>query len=156
MPCRATHVRQKFVDIHKAQGSASADEAITRIAPLYAVEKAARGLPPDKRVEIRQVEDKPALDHLEPWLNTQLNDISGKSLLATAIRYAVTRMARLRPYLDHGILEIDNSETLFAIGSRTMVECRTRDALRRLGPQELPFGRIANRWKIRSHRLHPD
>jgi len=29
-------------------------------------------------------------------------------------------MARLRPYLDHGILEIDNSEPLCAIGPRTM------------------------------------
>ena len=35
--------------------------------------------------------------------------ISGKSPLAAAIRYGLTRMARLRPYLDHGILEIDNN-----------------------------------------------
>jgi len=103
------HVRRKFVDVHKAQGSAIADEAIRRIAELYAVEKAARGLPPDKRVEIRQAEAKPAFDGLEAWLNRQLHDISGKSPLAAAIRYALTRMARLRPYLDHGILEIDNN-----------------------------------------------
>jgi hypothetical protein len=32
----------------------------------------------------------------------QLNMISGKSPLAAAIRYALTRMERLRPYLDHG------------------------------------------------------
>ena len=42
-----------------AQGSAIADEAIRRIAELYAVEKAARGLPPDKRAEIRRAEAKP-------------------------------------------------------------------------------------------------
>ena len=30
-----------------------------------------------------------------------------KSELAKAIRYALTRMKRLRPYLDHGFLEID-------------------------------------------------
>ncbi len=114
------HVLRKFVDVHKAQGSAVADEAIRRIAQLYAVEKAARGSPPDKRVEIRQAEAKPAFDGLEAWLNTQLHNISGKSPLAATIRYALTRTARLRPYLDHGILEIDNSETLFAIGPRTM------------------------------------
>ena len=28
---------------------------------------------------------------------------------ASAIRYALTRMARMRPYLDHGNLEIDNN-----------------------------------------------
>ena len=103
------HVRRKFARVHKAQGSAIADEAIRRIAGLYAVEKMARGLPPDKRAEIRQVEGKPVFQSLETWLNTQLPDISGKSPLAAAIRYALTRMARMRPYLDHGILEIDNN-----------------------------------------------
>jgi hypothetical protein len=39
----------------------------------------------------------------------QLTTISGKSPLAAAIRYALTRMDRLRPYLDHGILELDNN-----------------------------------------------
>ncbi len=29
--------------------------------------------------------------------------------MAAAIRYALTRMSRLRPYLNHGILEIDNN-----------------------------------------------
>lgn len=37
------HIRRKFVDVHKAQGSAIASEAIARIAQLYAVEKKARG-----------------------------------------------------------------------------------------------------------------
>ena len=103
------HVRRKFVDVHKAQGSAAADEAVRRIAELYAVEKLARGLPPDKRIEIRQAEAKPAFDSLEAWLNAQLPGISGKSPLAAATRYALTRMARMRPYLDHGILEVDNN-----------------------------------------------
>ena len=57
--------------------------------------KAPRGLPPDKRVESRQAGAKPAFDGLEAWLNTQPHDISGKSPLAAAIRYALTRMARL-------------------------------------------------------------
>ena len=85
------------------------DEAIRRIAELYAVEKVAQGLPSDKRIEIRQAEAKPAFDGLEAWLNTRLPSISGKSPLAIAIRYALTRMARMRPYLDQGILEIDNN-----------------------------------------------
>ena len=101
-------LRRKFVDVHKAQGSAIADEAIRRIARLYSVEKVVRGMPPDKRREIRQAEAKPAFDGLEAWPNNQLHDISGKSPPAAAIRYALTRMARLRPCLDHGILEIDN------------------------------------------------
>jgi transposase len=101
------HVRRKFVDIHRAQGSAIADEAIRRIAQLYAIDKEARGSPPDKRVEIRQAKAKPIFDDLEVWLHARLPSISGKSPLAAAIRYALTRMARMQPYLEHGILELD-------------------------------------------------
>ena len=108
LPCMA-HVRRKFVDVHKAQGSTIADEAIQRIAELYAVEKVARGLPPDQRVELRQAEARPVFNSLEAWLSAQLPDISGKSPLASAIRYALTRMTRMHPYLDHGILELDNN-----------------------------------------------
>jgi len=39
----------------------------------------------------------------------QLTTISSKSPLAGAIRYAITRMERLRPYLGHGTLELDNN-----------------------------------------------
>lgn len=101
------HVRRKFVDIHRSQGSPIAQEAITRIAQLYAVEKEARGLPPDRRAELRHAQAAPVFDDLEVWLAMQLTRISGKSPLAAAIRYALTRMERMRPYLDHGILELD-------------------------------------------------
>lgn len=103
------HVRRKFVDIHRAQASPIAEEAIRRIARLYAVEKEARGLPPDKRVELRQARAAPVFDDLELWLAMQLTRISGKSPLAAAIRYGLTRMVRMRPYLAHGILELDNN-----------------------------------------------
>jgi transposase len=103
------HVRRKFVNAPRAQGSAIADEAIRRIARLYAIEKEARGSPPDRRVEIRQAKAKPIFDDLEAWLHARLPSISGKSPLAAAIRYALTRMARMRPYLEHGILELDNN-----------------------------------------------
>ena len=35
--------------------------------------------------------------------------LSGKTPLAAAIRYGLTRLKRLRPYLDDGRLEIDNN-----------------------------------------------
>ncbi|MCA8928582.1 MAG: transposase [Alphaproteobacteria bacterium] len=49
------------------------------------------------------------MDDLETWLTAQLRRISGKSPLAQAIRYALTRIKRLRPYLGHGFLKIDNN-----------------------------------------------
>ena len=103
------HIRRKFVDVHRSQGSAIAEETIARIAGLYAIEKRVRGSPPKQRREARRAEAKPIFEELQAWLESQLPGLSGKSPLAKAIRYALTRMKRLRPYLDHGFLEIDNN-----------------------------------------------
>ena len=85
------------------------EEAIRRIARLYAVEKAARGKSPDERVALRQSDAKPVFDGLEVWFDAQLNRISGKSELAKAIRYALGRMKKMRGYLENGFLELDNN-----------------------------------------------
>jgi hypothetical protein len=79
------------------------------IATLYAIEKVARGRPPEERTRLRDAEARPILGNLEAWLAAQLPSLSGKSPLAGAIRHALARLPRLRPYLDHGILEIDNN-----------------------------------------------
>ena len=103
------HIRRKFVDVFKSQGSHVAEQAIQRIAQLYTVEKEAHGSSPERRVELRQTKAKPILDDLESWLQRELPKLSGKTPLANAIRYALTRMKRLRGYLDHGFLELDNN-----------------------------------------------
>ncbi|WP_152986862.1 transposase, partial [Pseudovibrio sp. POLY-S9] len=108
MACMA-HIRRKFVDVHASQGSSIAGEAIQRIAKLYKVEKQARGKPPPERVRQRQEQAKPVFDDLEDWLHSQLARISGKSALAGAIRYALTRLPKARAYLDNGSLELDNN-----------------------------------------------
>ncbi len=103
------HVRRKFVDILRLQGSPIAEEAIGRIAQLYAVEKKARGSPPDRRAELRKAHAAPVFDDLEVWLAMHLTTISGKSPLAAAIRYALACMERLRPYLAMAFFELDNN-----------------------------------------------
>ena len=108
MACMA-HVRRKFVDVFASQGNAIAEEAIRRIAELYAVEKETRGKSPDARVALRQARAKHIFDDLEAWLHAQLPKISGKSPLAQAIRYALGRMPKARAYLENGHLEVDNN-----------------------------------------------
>src|SRR4051812_8321918 len=103
------HIRRKFVDVFQSEGSAIVEEALQRIAGLYAVEKEGRGRPPEERVRLRQARAKSILDELETWLHAQLPRISSKSELAKAIRYALARMRKLRPYLDQGCLEADNN-----------------------------------------------
>jgi transposase len=108
MACMA-HIRRKFVDIYKSQGSPIAEEAIKRIAELYTVEKLARGQSPEDRAALRQADAKPIFDDLEVWLRKQLPKLPRKSPLADAIRYALDRLPKARPYLDNGFLEIDNN-----------------------------------------------
>lgn len=108
MACMA-HVRRKFVDIFQSQGSQIAEEAIRRIALLYAVEKAARGTSREERMALRLRDAKPVFDDLEVWLDVQQNRISGKSELAKAIRYGLGRMKKMRGYLENGFLELDNN-----------------------------------------------
>ena len=103
------HIRRKFFDVHQAQGSAVAAEALKRIAALYAIEEQIRGQLPQRRAAVRQDQARPRLNDLEHWLHTQLPRLSAKTPLAAAIRYALTRLQRLRPYLEHGFLELDNN-----------------------------------------------
>jgi hypothetical protein len=138
------HIRRKFVDVFQAEGSIIAEETIRRIAGLYAIEKQARGQPPEERKRLRQVHAMPILDDLETWLQAQLTKISGKSELAKAIRYALTRMKKLRPYLDQRVLEADNN-----CAQRAMKPIA-------IGRKKLPLRGLPRRWQLRRHRLHPD
>jgi transposase len=109
------HVRRKFFDIDKTSGAPLAHEALKRIGALYAIEDEARGLPADVRRAIRQRRAGPLLDDLKDWLAACLTRISGKSELAGAIRYALTRWTQLIRYRDDGRLEIDNNAAERAI-----------------------------------------
>jgi transposase len=60
-------------------------------------------------VVLQQEYAQPILDDLETLLRLNLNRISGKTPLAKAIRYALTCLPKARPYLDHGVLELDNN-----------------------------------------------
>ena len=109
------HVRRKFFDIHNGNASPLALAALNRIGALYAIEEEARGLPPDVRRTIRQSRAGPLLDELKAWMEASLRRVSGKSDLAGAIRYALTRWAQLTRYRDDGRLEIDNNAAERAI-----------------------------------------
>lgn len=103
------HVRRKFYDLHKATDSPIAGEALARIGKLYEVEAQIRGKPPDERRQIRQARAGPQLTELHAWLGATLTKISGKSELAVAIRYALTRWVALTRYAGDGRVEIDNN-----------------------------------------------
>jgi transposase len=103
------HVRRKLFDIATSTGSPIATEALQRIAELYAIEKDIRGSPPERRVAARQARAKPLFEDLQGWFEDKLTALPGKSALAEAIRYAISRMKRMGPYLENGICELDNN-----------------------------------------------
>ncbi len=103
------HVRRKFYDLHHAHASPLAADALQRIGALYAVEAGLRGRPAGVRAQGRQARAGPILDAFRGWLQSTLQQLSPKSALAEAIRYALTRWTALTRYRDDGRLEIDNN-----------------------------------------------
>ena len=114
------HVRRKFYELHIAGGSELATSTIKRMSYLWKVEENARGKPPDARVAARR-ETATAIvaDLFELWENA-LPRISGKSKLAEAIRYAISRRATLERFLNDGRVEIDSNIVERAIRPQTI------------------------------------
>jgi len=103
------HARRGFYDIHQANQSPIAVEALTRIQEFYAIEAEIRGRPPDQRAAIRQARAGPLLESLREWLRYTLTRVSKKSELAKTIGYVLTRWTALTRYRDDGRVEIDNN-----------------------------------------------
>ena len=116
------HVRRKFFDVHKANGSPIAREALERIGALFEIERTIAGKSAEQRRAVRQGLAKDQLDKLAEWLDQQLKLLSGKSELAGAIRYARSRWDALTAYIDDGRLEVSNNAAENAIRPVTMAE----------------------------------
>ena len=101
-----SHFRRKLYDVHHATASPIALEALERIAALFAIESGVNGRAPDDRLAARAEHAAPLLDELKTFLDTSLTKISGKSELAKAIRYALSRWKALVRYLGDGRLEM--------------------------------------------------
>jgi transposase len=103
------HVRRKFFDIHAANGSPIAKEAVDRIGALYAIEAHVRGKPLEERQRYREKHATPLVVNMRAWIELALPKLSGKSDLAKAMRYAISRWNALARYLHDGRVEIDNN-----------------------------------------------
>jgi transposase len=103
------HARRAFYDIHQANQSPIAAEALARIGALYVIESETRGRPPDERAAVRQARAGPLLESLREWLRQTLARVSKKSELAKAISYVLMRWTALTRYVADGRIEIDNN-----------------------------------------------
>jgi transposase len=103
------HVRRPFYEIAVAGDSPIAREALERIQALFAIEAEIRGRSAEERCAVRQARTGPLLDDLHRWFHSTLSQLSRKSPLALAIRYALTRWTALTRYRDDGRLELENN-----------------------------------------------
>jgi transposase len=104
------HARRKFFDVHAAESSPQALEALERIRALYALEEEIRGKLPDERLAVRHARSEPLLKDLHEWLHANLRaEKSKKSPLAAAIRYTLSLWDALTRYRDDGRIEMDNN-----------------------------------------------
>ena len=109
------HVRREFIGQGKGGAGPIAQEALRRIATLYAVEADLRGKPPDVRRAGRQARSRPLVDDLFGWLGEQLGRLPRGSPTAQAVRYALNHREGLVRFLEDGRIELDNNTVERAI-----------------------------------------
>jgi transposase len=103
------HARRKFFDLFQASQSPVAQEALNRIAGLYAIEAEGRGLTADERQRLRAEKSRPLLSALHDWLQQTRLRTAPNTTTAKAIDYSLKRWVALTRYAETGDLPIDNN-----------------------------------------------
>jgi transposase len=106
------HVRRKFTDAQKATKKAgSAEEALSRIAKLYEIEKRLRslGLSDEQFVARRKREAEPVLSSFHSWLTKKSRHVPPSTLIGKAVGYALSQWQKLVRYLDEEFLTPDTN-----------------------------------------------
>lgn len=103
------HVRRKFFDLHQANASPMALEALTRIARLYEIEQQGKELNIDERKTLRANQSKPELESLHSWLIATRAKTAHGGGSAKALDYALKLWSSLIRYAETGHLPIDNN-----------------------------------------------
>jgi transposase len=86
-----------------------AAEALQRIAGLYAIEADIRGQAAEARKAARQQRSRPLALDLKLRLEARLTTVSGRSPIAEAIRYTLSRWEGLIRFLEDGRIELDSN-----------------------------------------------
>ena len=120
LACCWSHLRREFFKLHADGSSQVATWTVERMAELWAVEARVKGQDPQARLEERQKISAPVVLELQSCWENELSRISGKSKLAEAIRYGLTRTAEFGRFLEDGRIELDNNSVERAIRPQTI------------------------------------
>ncbi len=109
------HARRKFFDLHQANDSPMAYEALQSIGALYAIEAEGKLLTPEARQQLRAEKSLSLLDTFHHWLlQTRAQTVNGGAS-AKALDYTLRRWPSLVRYATTGHLPIDNNPVENAI-----------------------------------------
>ncbi|EEH4119060.1 IS66 family transposase [Salmonella enterica subsp. enterica] len=112
------HARRGINDVWEpSRTSVIAEEALSRIGELYAIEKEIRGLPEAERLRVRQSRSKPLLLELYNWMEEKVAGASRKDRLPAAFWYLLNRKEALAYFCEDGLAEIDNNAAERALRS---------------------------------------
>ena len=103
------HLRRDFHDFWVSTKSEIAREALDRIGKLYDTERGINGQTADVRHAARQKLSAPKVASFFTWSEQQLLRIPGKSDLAKAFRYGLSRREAFSLFLTDGRVAIDNN-----------------------------------------------
>ena len=103
------HARRKFFDLHAANKSQLAEQALHSIGGLYEVERQAKDMSNEDRWRLRQKVAVPIAGKLHEWMLAQRERVPEGSATAKALDYSLKRWVALTRYLDDGAVPIDNN-----------------------------------------------
>jgi transposase len=104
-----SHARRKFFELAKGGSAPIATEALARIGQLYAIESDIAGQDPAQRLAVRREKAAPLVKDLKTWLEAMLHKLPGRSPMAEAIRYSLSRWTGLTWFLEDGRIELDTN-----------------------------------------------
>lgn len=103
------HARRKYFDLSAAQANPIAQEALARIAALYAIEAQGKDMRIAERTHLRQTLAEPLLQSMHDWLRRTRATVANGGGTAKAIDYSLKRWPALIRYATDGRLPIDNN-----------------------------------------------
>lgn len=103
------HARRKFFELHVANKSQLAEQALHYIGQLYDIERQVKDLSNEDRKQVRQTQAAPLAHALHAWMLAQRARVPDGSATAKALDYSLKRWSALTRYLDDGQLPIDNN-----------------------------------------------
>lgn len=139
------HARRKFFDLHKANASPMAFEALQRISTLYAIEAEGKHLSAEARQQLRVEKSLPLLNAMHGWLNQTRMQTANGGGSARALDYTLKRWKSLIRYAQSGHLPIDNNPVEnvirpIAIGKKNWLFAGSERAGQRVATIQTLFG----------------